>query len=240
MDNKAYTDINIIDYSSSSPKASFLGSKNLVYVALSALIGLSLITTFMIFSKKPTTPAVSKITTPKLNLPDKKMAKDSKIALVNPSIVITKKVIAQKPKTTPAMQPKAVSSTYIVKAGDNLWKIAEQIYGNGFKAHDIAKQNKIAQANIIYVGQKLTLPKIQAKVTEAKAQVTTKPEILAADTKVSDKSQKYTVRKGDNLWNISVQFYGNGFEWKRIATANKLTTPQIIHSGNVLTIPPKQ
>lgn len=37
----------------------------------------------------------------------------------------------------------------------------------------------------------------------------------------SSKSQSYTVKKGDCLWNISKKFYGKGSEWKKIYKANK-------------------
>jgi len=48
---------------------------------------------------------------------------------------------------------------------------------------------------------------------------------------------KYTVARGDNLWNISVRAYGNGFAWGEIAQANNLSNPSIIHAGNVLNLP---
>jgi len=47
----------------------------------------------------------------------------------------------------------------------------------------------------------------------------------------------YTVVKGDNLWNISVRAYGDGFKWTEIAKANNLTNPGLIHSGNTFVIP---
>ena len=47
----------------------------------------------------------------------------------------------------------------------------------------------------------------------------------------------YTVIRGDNLWNIAVRAYGDGFKWVDIAKANDLANPSIIHRGNVLVIP---
>ena len=35
------------------------------------------------------------------------------------------------------------------------------------------------------------------------------------------KTEKYTVKSGDCLWNIAKKFYGNGAKWKRIYKANK-------------------
>jgi len=49
--------------------------------------------------------------------------------------------------------------------------------------------------------------------------------------------QNYTVVAGDNLWKVSEKFYGTGYNWKLIASANNLVNPRVIHSGNVLKIP---
>ena len=48
---------------------------------------------------------------------------------------------------------------------------------------------------------------------------------------------KYTVQKGDTLWDISVRAYGDGYRWVEIAEANALTNPDLIHSGNEFVIP---
>ena len=48
---------------------------------------------------------------------------------------------------------------------------------------------------------------------------------------------KYAVVAGDHLWKISTKFYDTGFNWTLIAQENRLANPDIIHSGNVLTIP---
>jgi nucleoid-associated protein YgaU len=47
----------------------------------------------------------------------------------------------------------------------------------------------------------------------------------------------YTVVHGDNLWNIAVAAYGDGYRWVDIAEANDLVNPNIIHAGNVFVIP---
>ncbi len=50
-------------------------------------------------------------------------------------------------------------------------------------------------------------------------------------------SRVYTVRSGDTLWGISVQFYGTGAKWTTIASVNGITDPRTIHPGQVLKIP---
>lgn len=47
----------------------------------------------------------------------------------------------------------------------------------------------------------------------------------------------YTVQSGDNLWDIAVRAYGDGYRWVEIAQANNLANPGLIFSGNVFTIP---
>ncbi|QNJ90825.1 LysM peptidoglycan-binding domain-containing protein [Mycolicibacterium fluoranthenivorans] len=47
----------------------------------------------------------------------------------------------------------------------------------------------------------------------------------------------YTVVSGDTLWAISERFYGDGNQYQRIADASGVANPDLIHPGQVLTIP---
>ena len=49
----------------------------------------------------------------------------------------------------------------------------------------------------------------------------------------------YTVQKGDSLSKIAQQQYGDGKKWKAIFEANRdqISNPDLIHPGQVLTIP---
>lgn len=62
-----------------------------------------------------------------------------------------------KPKR-PAAKKK--TKTYTVKSGDCLWNIAKRFYGNGAQYTKIynANRGKIKNPNLIYPGQKLTIP----------------------------------------------------------------------------------
>lgn len=51
------------------------------------------------------------------------------------------------------------------------------------------------------------------------------------------KGASYTVVQGDNLWNIAVRAYGDGYKWVEIAKANKLANPDLIHAGNKFVLP---
>jgi nucleoid-associated protein YgaU len=47
----------------------------------------------------------------------------------------------------------------------------------------------------------------------------------------------YTVQHGDYLWKIAIEKYGDGYKWVDIARVNNLKNPNIIHAGNVLSLP---
>ena len=47
----------------------------------------------------------------------------------------------------------------------------------------------------------------------------------------------YTVVSGDTLWAISERFYGDGSKYQRIADASGISNPDLIHPGQVVTIP---
>lgn len=118
---------------------------------------------------------------------------------------------------------------YVVKAGDTLWSIAENYYKSGYNWVDVAKANSLADANLIDVGQTLIIP--------AAAPIVVQGEISSAATSIAPKDKTYTVVRGDDLWNIAVKEYGNGYRWADIAKANSLANPGLIHAGNVLQMP---
>jgi len=50
-------------------------------------------------------------------------------------------------------------------------------------------------------------------------------------------SGKYTVQKGDTLWKIATNSYGNGNQWQRIASANPGLSPGTLKAGQTITLP---
>lgn len=133
--------------------------------------------------------------------------------------------------TTNSTQTTASANEHTVVKGETLWSIAESSYGSGYNWVDIKKANNLKTDNI-EVGQKLTIPDdVSAKepTTTTKTQITTKTNSISGST--------YTVEKGDCLWNIAVRAYGDGFAWTKIAEANHLANPGVIHTGNILVLP---
>ena len=59
---------------------------------------------------------------------------------------------------------------------------------------------------------------------------------LSGKTTTTNK-RYYTVVKGDTLWAIAKKYYGNGSQYPKIAKANNISNPDIIHVGQKLLIP---
>ena len=134
-------------------------------------------------------------------------------------------------------QDSNTSSTYTIKPGDDLWSISENVYQDGYKWIEIAKVNKLINPGLIHVGNKLMIPNItQKESTPMKQEVSPK----ATDNVVQNNSiigNTYMIKPGDNLWDVAVRAYGDGFKWPDIAKANNLENPSLIFSDNILKIP---
>mgnify|MGYP001617682452 FL=1 len=100
---------------------------------------------------------------------------------------------------------------YEIAAGDSLWKIAEDAYGDGYKWSEVYEANKEtigSNPSMLVKGMKITLPKLE-------------PE----------KPVEYTVQNGDTMWDVAQEFCGSGFAWQQIATANEIPNPRLIEPG---------
>jgi putative chitinase len=129
------------------------------------------------------------------------------------------------------------SSTYTIKTGDSLWSISEKTYKSGYNWKEIAKANNLENPGLIHAGNKLKLPSVKKEVVASDTMPDSKTVMTEETTVNSISGNEYSVKKGDNLWNISVRAYGDGFRYIEIAKANNLANPRLIHSGNVLKIP---
>lgn len=60
-----------------------------------------------------------------------------------------------------------------------------------------------------------------------------------ADAAATASETKHVIVKGDTFWDLAVKFYGSGFDWKKIAEANKSLKPRALPVGGELTVPAK-
>lgn len=117
----------------------------------------------------------------------------------------------------------------VVQKNDSLWKIAVKVYGDGYKWTEIAKINNLKNSDLIYSGQKLILPK-----TEEVKTITN----IDKDNLTTNERTEYVVVRGDNLWNIALKFYKDGYKWTKIWKDNKyiLNSPDKLEIGMKLII----
>ena len=114
---------------------------------------------------------------------------------------------------------------YTVKQGDSLWLIAT-LHGTTYQ--ELARLNDIAPPYIIHAGEKI-------KLRETPAQPA--PTSPVTPSKPSYDDEIYVVKPLDTLWGIAQEIYGNGWRWPKIAEANGIEPPYIIHAGQTLRIP---
>jgi len=122
---------------------------------------------------------------------------------------------------------------HTVNAGEHLWFIAEKYYGSGYNWVDIAKENELSRPDYITVGEKLVIPAVSVRQPQKEN------GRLASGNKIAD-VKEYTVVKGDNLWEIAVAIYGDGYQWVKIYQANyeKIgSNPGLIFTGTALSLP---
>ncbi len=185
---------------------------------------------------KPTVKPTSK---PTIRPTVKPTVKPTVIAKAKPTTKPqpTKKVVVVKPTQAPSTtQNNTTSRIYVVQRGDNLWNIAEKKYTSGYNWVDIARANNLSNPGDIHAGDRLLLPEVKAKITTTNVSKTVNVQNNSTNmNKITGNT--YTVVHGDNLWNIAVRAYGDGFRYPDIARANNLSNPRLIHAGNTFVIP---
>lgn len=104
-----------------------------------------------------------------------------------------------------------------VSAGQTLNKIAAQ---TGSSVNDIAKANNIKNVNLIFVGQRLTIPSGSN----------------SSNSTASSTASTYTIKSGDTLWHIAAT---HGLKLGELINLNNLNINDIIYPGQVLKLASK-
>jgi LysM repeat protein len=110
----------------------------------------------------------------------------------------------------------APTNTYTVKLGDSLGSIARD---HGVSMNALIKANELTDADMLYVGQRLTIPGAAAQVP---VQTPSMGQVL------------YTVKPGDTLGQIALRY---GTTAAVIARINGLSSPDWLSVGIQLAIP---
>ena len=118
---------------------------------------------------------------------------------------------SREPTPTPSVTPTPQPRRHVVQAGDTLLGIAQQ-YGVDYWA--LLGANDITDADVLYVGQVLTIP------------VGASPLAPGART--------HTVRAGETLSGIAVRY---GVTYETLLEVNAISDPDRIYVGQVLVIP---
>ena len=141
----------------------------------------------------------------------------SPTAVVTPTATPTSQpgVPTHTPTPIPTTPPGTSGATvvHVVQRGENLFRIALR-YNTTVEA--IAAANGISNPQLIYVGQKLTIPQGES---------TTPP---------SGGGRTHVVQPGENLFRIALRY---GTTAQAIAAANNLPNIHLIYVGQVLRIP---
>lgn len=155
--------------------------------------------------------------------------------------------ITEEGQQTQESEQTNLPSTHTVTEGETLWSISEKYFNSGYNWKDIAQVNNLSGQESLEVGQQLIIPNVTpALVAEGEISPTQVPVMEKPTTApVIEDPQNggvisgatYTVVHGDSLWKIAVAQYNDGYRWVDIARTNNLANPDIIHAGNVLTLP---
>jgi nucleoid-associated protein YgaU len=130
--------------------------------------------------------------------------------------------------TSSAQTKKVIASSYTIQQGENLWQIAEELYGDGELWIRIAEDNNLPGPDYIEVGQELTLP-TDIVIPDA-------PEETPIPTPALENNQ-YLVQPGDTLQSIAVAVYNDETQWEAIARANNIVNRDLLLVGIILEMP---
>ena len=118
---------------------------------------------------------------------------------------------AEQPTPTPSATPTPTPRAHVVQAGDTLLGIVQQYqvdYG------DLLAANEITDADVLYVGQVLTIP--------------------ASAPTPAPGERRHVVQEGETLWGISIRY---GVVYEALLQANAIIDPDRIYEGQALIIP---
>ena len=128
-------------------------------------------------------------------------------------------------------------TSHIVKKGETLWTIARQY---NLTMDSILTTNNITNPELISIGQQIKIPSYKDVTATPEKNVTNQPVINENNSNNNINPPKnaepiiYTVKAGDNLWNISRKY---GVSVEAIISVNNLKEKDLLSLGQKLEIP---
>jgi DNA-binding SARP family transcriptional activator/nucleoid-associated protein YgaU len=137
--------------------------------------------------------------------------------------------------------PQPMQASYVVRAGDTLWSIADQAYGSGAAYRRLVDANVgrrmpdgrlFTAQGVIHPGWELVIPEPEANLRVSEV----------------DGQRFYTVGAGDTLSGVAAEILGDDTRWSELFELNRgatssdgthtLTDPNVIWPGLRLLLPP--
>ncbi len=113
---------------------------------------------------------------------------------------------ADQPRPNTPAQLSTPATTWTVRAGDSLYRIAEQALGDGTAWRRIVDANRGINPDALRIGQVLTIPPRRSRAAPVS-------DPIPAGT--------HEVVSGETLSDIAKQYYGNATRWREIYAANR-------------------
>lgn len=128
----------------------------------------------------------------------------------------------------------AYPKVHTVKSSDTLTSIAKEHYGDGSKWMLIFNANGLSNKDVLFVGQKLTIPSPELKVKQQQPVVK-----KASLSRSSSPGVAHRAQGGDTLQSLAKVYYNDESKWKIIYDANKrsLSGRETVKPGEILIIP---
>lgn len=129
-------------------------------------------------------------------------------------------VLSSKQQATSA--PKGVKSAspveYTVKRGDSIWRISRQF--NNLDPMKIAKDNNIANPDMIQPGQKLMIYESNAKPAQVKSQITKSAQLSPIESAMLSTPQP-KAEKPKKVVEMNASWYGKEYHNKKTASGQR-------------------
>lgn len=158
------------------------------------------------------------------------------------AVVVAGETDGSTAESVPAVGDPEAPAGHLVRPGDDLWSIAEQLLGRGSRWRLIAEANPGLLANPtvdLTPGTRLVVPELPDLPDQesAKERVRRSPAVPAKPA--AAKTRMVTVERGDTLSGLAQEHLGAASRWPRIYRANndRIKDPDLIDVGWKLAIP---